>query len=249
MPAFVAHNIAFADGTESRPGAPLLAEAPFTQAVLRSLALALPPSDRGASSIIDLGCLEGGYTVEFARHGYDALGLEVRELNIGKCRYVEQRAGLDNLRFVRADARDLADFGTFDAVFCAGLLYHLDDPIEFVRLLGQVTKRVLILDTHVAMARRPRYWRKRLSRMAVHEGVPGRWYDDYPDAASPESMESAVDASYGNPRSFWVEKMHLIQELREAGFSTVYEQFDCLANVVDNVRLRMHDRVLLVALK
>jgi hypothetical protein len=57
------------------------------------------PHYRGARStrIADLGCLEGGYSVEFARLGYQTLGLDVREANIEVCRYVKSRVALPNL--------------------------------------------------------------------------------------------------------------------------------------------------------
>lgn len=246
---FIAHNIRFPNGQETLPGRPLLAETPFTRAVLRTLKLVLPSDGRAkARRIIDLGCLEGGYTVEFARAGYEATGLEARKVNFSKCEYVAQNVDLDNLHFVLDDARNVSRYGTFDAVFCAGLLYHLDQPLSFLRQLRTATERVLILDTHVAMQRRPKYWRKRLSRTTENEGVPGRWYDDYRAGISREDLEGALEASYGNPRSFWVEKMHLINALREVGFSSIYEQFDCLANIVDNVRLNRDDRPLLVAI-
>lgn len=247
--SFLAHNIELADGRLTIPGKPLLAETPFTLSVLRTLDLVFADKARSETSVIDLGCLEGGYTVEFARAGYEATGLEVRRANLDRCSEVQESLELPNLRFVLDDARNLADHGHFDAVFCAGLLYHLDFPVSFLGTVSEVTDRVLILDTHVAGARRPRYWRKRLSRMTEHEGVQGRWYQDYTESATEKTVESALTASYGNPRSFWIEKMHLLQVLRDVGFSTIYEQFDCLANIVSNTRLRVHDRVLLVAIK
>lgn len=246
---FVAHSIELADGRVTIPGKPLLAETPFTLSVLRTLDLVFCDQPHSEISVIDLGCLEGGYAVEFARAGYQTTGLEVRRANIERCLEVQDSLHLPNLRFVLDDARNLAEHGSFDAVFCAGLLYHLDFPVSFLETVSKVTKRVLVLDTHVASARRPRYWRKRLSRTTEHEGVRGRWYRDYTEAASQEAVESALTASYGNPKSFWIEKMHLVQVLRNVGFSTIYEQFDCLADIVSNTRLRVHDRVLLVAVK
>jgi 2-polyprenyl-3-methyl-5-hydroxy-6-metoxy-1,4-benzoquinol methylase len=247
--SFIAHSIELADGRRTIPDKPLLAETPFTRAVLRTMELAFCGRPHQEISVIDLGCLEGGYTVEFARAGYQATGLEVRQANLDRCSEVQESLSLPNLRFVLDDARNLADYGSFDAVFCAGLLYHLDNPVSFLDTVSKSTKRLLVLDTHVAMARRPRYWRKRLSRMTEHEGVPGRWYRDYTEGASQQAVEGALTASFGNPRSFWIEKMNLIQTLRNVGFTTIYEQFDCLSDIVDNVRLRVHDRVLLVALK
>ncbi|MGO9583348.1 MAG: class I SAM-dependent methyltransferase, partial [Acidimicrobiales bacterium] len=129
--AFTAHNIALEDGTFTRPNSPVTADEPITRAVMRSLSLFFPASERKGKTIVDLGCLEGGYTVEFARAGFEATGLEAREQNIERCEYVASQLRLPNLHFVRDDARNLGEYGPFDAVFCCGLLYHLDRPASY----------------------------------------------------------------------------------------------------------------------
>ena len=45
---------------------------------------------------------------------------------------------------------NLGDYGSFDVTFCCGLLYHLEDPVTFLRTVSQLTRRVLILQTHFA---------------------------------------------------------------------------------------------------
>ncbi len=45
----------------------------------------LYPSGLNGHSIADLGCLEGGYAIEFARLGMISTGIEVRESNIRNC--------------------------------------------------------------------------------------------------------------------------------------------------------------------
>ena len=71
---FTAHNIVLNDGTFTRPDSPVTAEEPVTRAVMRSLDIFFPPSERKGKTIVDLGCLEGGYTVEFARAGFEEWG-------------------------------------------------------------------------------------------------------------------------------------------------------------------------------
>ncbi len=66
------------------------------------------PGDKRHLRIADLGCLEGGYTVEFARLGLQALGIDVRELNIEACRYVQSKVNLPNLEFARDDVWNIA---------------------------------------------------------------------------------------------------------------------------------------------
>ncbi len=227
---------------------PLTATEPVTRAVMRTLDLFFPRAERKGKSLIDLGCLEGGYTVEFARAGFDAVGLDAREQNIARCQLVALRLGMPNLRFVRGDARDLADYPAFDVVFCSGLLYHLDRPVTYLRLLAQRTRRLLVLQTHYALpSGGPAHFS--LSELVEHEGYQGRWYREFADEAAPEEVEAANWSSYGNAQSFWLERRHLIQAIRDAGFSTVYEQPDFVANNVTDPYIEEQQRSLFVAVR
>jgi SAM-dependent methyltransferase len=78
---FTAHNIRFPDGTVTMPGHPtLLADEAWWAGAKRVLSLVYGGDPRGRR-IADLGCLEGGHALEFARMGMDALGIEVRRAN------------------------------------------------------------------------------------------------------------------------------------------------------------------------
>src|SRR4051794_21918623 len=152
-PEFTAHNIVLPDGTQTFPEGALLSEAAETKAMLRSMRLLAPPvrEDGGRRRVVDLGTLEGGYAVEFARAGYEVLAIEARAGNMAKCEWVAARLDLPNLSFVRGDVRNVAAHGEFDVAFCSGLLYHLDTPSTFLRTLGEVTSRLLVLHTHFAV--------------------------------------------------------------------------------------------------
>jgi len=169
--SFTSHNIRLDDGSLTKPDAGYSMDVhPWFLAAKRVLDATFP-GDKRHLRIADLGCLEGGYTVEFARLGLEALGLDVRELNIEACRYVQSKVSLPNLEFVRDDVWNIAAYGAFDAVFCCGLFYHLDKPREFLNLLSQVTKRLLILQTHFSEAKdspsfiQPRRFRRALARV------------------------------------------------------------------------------------
>jgi 2-polyprenyl-3-methyl-5-hydroxy-6-metoxy-1,4-benzoquinol methylase len=47
--------------------------------------------------ILDLGCLEGQYAIEFALHGAHSTGIEGRTANIKKARFVQETLGIQNL--------------------------------------------------------------------------------------------------------------------------------------------------------
>lgn len=207
LTGFTAHNIALPDGSQTLPGASLTAGGGICQAALRTLGLFLEPG----GTVADLGCLEGGYAVAFARAGYQVTGIEARAASHARCQQVADAVALPNLRFIRDDARNLADYGGFDAVFCCGLLYHLDEPDAFLRMLGKVTRRVLIVQSHYSAAPR-----------TVHEGRRGHWVRDFPDDRW---------GSHGNSQSFWLARTDLLAAIGDAGFGCVYEQHDYRADI------------------
>jgi SAM-dependent methyltransferase len=225
-PAFTAHNVRLADGTCTKPDQGATMDAyPWFLAARRVLETVFP-GDRSGLRIADLGCLEGGYAVEFARMGFQSLGLEVRSENFAACRHVQERVALPNLDFVQDDAWNIGKYGPFDAIFCCGLLYHLDRPRKFVELLARTSRRLVILQTHFATARpNPKFG---LSDLETHEGLSGRWFTEFGNDTEFRDREAKKWASWDNRRSFWVRREHLLHAIQAAGFDLVFEQFDGL---------------------
>jgi len=231
---FTAHNIELPSGERTIPGEPLLREWGLTRSALQTLRFTVPVEDPdNAPTVVDLGCLEGGYALEFALAGYNVLGIEARQSNVDRCEFVAQAYDLPNLRFARDDARNVANYGSFDAVFCAGLLYHLDAPVAFLKELGNVTRRALVLETHYA-THQDKWDVFQLSRLTTNEGRLGRWYKEWEPGATDEEVEAFKWSSVGNPSSFWLEKRHLLQAMLDAGFPIVCEQYDFLLDIVEN---------------
>lgn len=136
-------NIQFDDGTFTLPERePVETEIIFT-AALRLLRLVYPDGFH-RKRLVDLGCLEGGHTLGFARAGFDALGIEVRNSNFANCQIVKSRCPLPNLSFVKDDARNVEKYGTFDVVFCSGLLYHMECPRAFIQTISACCSKALL---------------------------------------------------------------------------------------------------------
>ena len=184
-------------------------------------ALTCLPALRGR--IADLGCLEGAYAVEFARAGYDVLGIEVRDKNIACCQYVKERVDLPNLEFVQDNVWNVAKYGEFDAVWAGGLLYHLNDPVEFLTELRKVTKDTLVLNTHYAEKTNDSTFS--VGPIETHEGYEGRWYTEYPSPTKFESREKFALSSWDNTHSFWLLRDELQRALLAAGFKDVFMRF------------------------
>jgi hypothetical protein len=245
---FTAHNIRLDDGTLTKPEIGYTMDAYPWFVSARALLTSHFPGDKSRYRLADLGCLEGGYAVEFARLGFQVLGIEVRESNFAACRYVQANTSLPNLEFVRDDAWNIAKYGKFDVVFCCGLFYHLDRPRRFLEILAAITLRVLILQTHFAhctgslAAYLPlhvrQFFRKLwprtsaakygLSRLTTHEGVPGRWYSEFPTESCFRDRERARWSAWDNRWAFWIQREYLLQAMHDVGFDAVLEQFDSL---------------------
>ena len=74
------------------------------------------------SRVLDLGCYEGQFAVEFASRGAQALGIEGREVSTGRARERAAQHGVESLELITGDVRELSRerFGTFDVVLCLG---------------------------------------------------------------------------------------------------------------------------------
>lgn len=166
--------------------------------------------------------------------GFRATGLEVRDSSIAACRWVQSRVNLPQLSFVQDDAWNAGKHGTFDAVFCCGLLYRIDRPRAFIKMLSQVAQRVVILQTHFATDRPQNNFN--LTEMCENENAAGRWYAEFATPPDPTLKESSRWSSWDNTRSFWLTRGWLLQCLVEGGFDLVFEQFDSLRpSIVDSM--------------
>lgn len=158
-----------------------------------------------ARKILELGALEGADTLALSRYpGVSILALEGREANLRRAELVLELHGVDNaeLRLADVEAMDIATLGTFDAVLCAGLLYHVRQPWKLLRDIAQVTDQ-LYLSTH--------YW----GSSALLEDLDG--YSVKPvreDHPEPQARGLSVDVR-------WLDRGSLMKALTDAGFGEI----------------------------
>ncbi len=255
---FTSHNIRLDNGSFTKPDTRYSMDADEWFVSARRVLDTVFPGAKNHYRLADLGCLEGGFAVEFARMGFQVLGIEVREANIAACNYVKANTNLPNLEFIKDDARNIAKYGVFDVVFCKGLLYHLDKPKEFLNTLSAVTTKLLILQTHFStdtkktdtknkehrwfgIARKllarvkrhnpepaAKYREFNLSELTENETLRGRWYTEFANDEAFSKRDSAKWSSWDNRRSFWIQREYLLQAIYDVGFDLVLEGFDSL---------------------
>jgi tRNA (mo5U34)-methyltransferase len=104
------------------------------------------------SSAIDVGCGVGYFSQFLADFGFHVLAVDGREENL-----IEARRRHPRIDFRAADVEEMtsAQTGTFDLVFCVGLLYHLENPFRALRNLFGITRKVLFLESSVVPGETP----------------------------------------------------------------------------------------------
>lgn len=170
--------------------------------------------------ILDLGCSEGLYAIEFGLHGAEVVGVEGRAAPLARARFAAETLGLARVRFEQGDAREATEarYGRFDVILNCGLLYHLDAPDIFriFENMAGMCDDLAIVETHYAQSVAERY------EHGGHEyfGVSRREHEDQADDAVREKREwASLDNSY----SFWMAKPSLVNALVRSGFSAVTE--------------------------
>lgn len=204
--------------------------------------------------LIDIGCLEGYFSVECALQGAEVLGVEGKEINLKKCEFVRSALGVPNLRFVKDDALEVTHekYGSFDAILALGLLYHLDDPYTFLKNMRDLSDGFLLIDTIVATEEDPQVfgdgWRPTLSSMTTFEfggrEYPGKRYEEFAEGTSQAVKDLSPTASLNTDWAVWLTRESLVEMLKEVGFEQVVEH---LYPPSENIWWRSRSRVLLVA--
>ncbi len=216
--------------------------------LLRLLQMAADVSRRPLSEcrVLDLGCLDGMFSIEFALQGATVLGVEVREANYAKAVFAKEALGLEKLHFELGDVRAVSRerHGEFDVILCSGILYHLPAPDVFrlIETMYAMATDALIVDTRISL---------KASESVVH-GAHTYWGETYREHHSSESREQRLKklwASADNEVSFWLSRPSLVNCLGDAGFSSVYECFLPLHDTFGRAGAEGENRCTLVALK
>jgi SAM-dependent methyltransferase len=177
------------------------------------------PSD---ASLIDLGCLEGGFALTFARRGIGrVVGVELREASVRRCRVANELMGL-HAEFVHGDLNSvLATLDeTFTIVFASGILYHFDDPATVLAQMRRICTSTLLLDTHVAHPDIVSHGCGEETSLPAPADAPykGRWFPEFDPNPDPDDHAAMLWASAANPQSFWPYEDDLVRMVRNAGF-------------------------------
>jgi 2-polyprenyl-3-methyl-5-hydroxy-6-metoxy-1,4-benzoquinol methylase len=186
-------------------------------------------SDFSGRRIVDIGCLEGYFSIECALQGAEVLGIDGKLLNVRKCEFVRSVLGIERATFALGDAMKVTreSSGRFDAVLALGLLYHLENPYTFLANVAGICDGFAVIDTHVALDDQPESiksgWRPELSEMRTFtfggKSYEGRLFREFPTGTARDVKDLSPTASLDNELSVWLTEDSLVQMLHDVGFS------------------------------
>ncbi|SRR6266540_1852299 len=167
----------------------------------RRLRLLRIPDDLSGKTVLDIGAWDGYFSFEFERRGAKrVLAIDTYAWDHGAldCFLLARDHFKSQVEHRRIDVHDLTPeaVGRFDLVFCAGVLYHMRNPLIGLERIRSVTAGQLILETHALIP-------------ALHEWVPLITFFPGDEDATKFAWHHG-----GYPTRAWV-----VDALRAAGFA------------------------------
>jgi tRNA (mo5U34)-methyltransferase len=115
--------------------------------VLRILEL---PADCRGMRALDLGTRDGFFAFELERRGAEVVAIDYVAKEASGFAVAAKLLG-SRVTYLQRNLYDLtaSDLGTFDIVLFLGLLYHLPDPLGALRVVRNLTRKRMLLETLV----------------------------------------------------------------------------------------------------
>lgn len=96
--------------------------------------------------ILELGPLEGAHTYQLEKLGAEVTAVESNAEAYLKCLIVKEVLGLRKAKFLLGDCIGFLEENRqqWDLVFCSGILYHMSDPVNLIRLCAKASKNCFV---------------------------------------------------------------------------------------------------------
>lgn len=106
---------------------------------------------KGTERILDLACGYGRHALEFAKRGYEVVGVDITEIYIEDAKKSAQEMGLANVSFYCSDIREVAFCDEFDVVLnlADGAIGYLENDDENLKIFDVVCRALKNGGQHV----------------------------------------------------------------------------------------------------
>jgi tRNA (mo5U34)-methyltransferase len=142
----------------------------------------------GAGAVaLDLACNEGWFSHRLLDWGAGrVLGVDLREQNVHRARLVRDHFGIapERMEFIQGDAigLDRDELGRFDVILMLGLIYHLERPLEALRVARSMCRGVCLIESQLTRQDEPiAYTYGTPDVLSLAPASFAAWVEDEPD--------------------------------------------------------------------
>jgi SAM-dependent methyltransferase len=174
----------------------------------RLLDAAIAPDAR----IVEIGCGTGQMSLYLAKGDRTVIGADLTRASLLLAADAARRFGIDGVSFVETDlTRPALRPGSFDVVYCSGVLHHTPDPRASFARIARLARPggVIVLGLYNSIARLPLRLRRVIARITNDRWIP---FDPVlrDRAAEPERRAAWLRDQYRHPE----EHRHSLSEVR-----------------------------------
>jgi len=183
----------------------------------------------------DLACHQGWFATQIALRGAQhVVGIDARHHHIQMAEEIKSLSNLSNLSFSKQDlfSITMGKFGLFDLTLFLGILYHLDNPMDALRIVRSITKSLCIIETQVARCS---------TKLECTWGTGSEHRSGAGIAVIPSDK---IHVHSGHTITFVPTVEALYTMLFAAGFSRIYQ---CIPSTTMNEQYLSNDRIILFA--
>lgn len=177
--------------------------------------------------VLELGSLEAGHTYMLEQAGAASiLGIEANKSNYLKCLIAKEIFDLKRSRFMLGDfVKYLSSTTeTYDIAWVAGVLYHMEDPVELIRLVSEHADKLYMYTHYINDEALTKTWANRvLDHCTVVRGARDYeyYYRSYCGAETTAAFTGGVHSG-----AVWLRKQDIMDALRAYGFTNIVIKLD-----------------------
>ncbi|MES0204181.1 class I SAM-dependent methyltransferase [Mesorhizobium sp. LNHC209A00] len=178
--------------------------------------------------ILELGPLEAGHTYMMHQAGAEAiLAVEANSRSYLKCLCVKEMFDLSRARFLYGDAMKYLEETSerFDVCLASGILYHMTDPIEFLRNIARVSNKFFLWTHYYEDALRTQANLAKQFEKPYEIKVGGKSYT-VAKRNYQEALKWAGFCGGAKPWAFWLTRDSLMRAIAHFGFTVEAIEFD-----------------------
>lgn len=177
-------------------------------------------------NVCELGPLEAGHSFMLQKKGANVVSIEANSRAFLKCLCIKEIFGLDNVKVLLGDfVGYLSTTETkFDAIFASGVLYHMMDPVQLLRLISRRSDRVFLwthyYDEDVVQAKFPGKF------SAIQSKDHGGFVCEFSEQSYAKALDWQGFCGGAIPNSVWLTRQSLFRALEYCNFKILATDFD-----------------------